>query len=76
MQQYVFTIPDNLQAKELLNFILKTNIFKVKEIKKDFWEELPENVKVSINKGIKQAKNGQLTPHNEVMQNVKAKYLQ
>jgi len=76
MEQYTFTIPDNLQAKELLNFILKTNIFKVKEVKKDFWEELPENVKASINKGIKQAKNGQLTPHNEVMQNIKAKYLQ
>ena len=27
MQQYTFTIPDNLQAKELLNFILRTKIF-------------------------------------------------
>ena len=49
------------------------------EIKKDnnidFWDKLPDNVKNSINKGIKQAKNGVLTNHNEVMQNVKSKYL-
>ena len=30
MQQYTFTIPDNLQAKELLNFILRTKIFYIK----------------------------------------------
>ena len=30
MQQYTFTIPDNLQAQELLNFILNTKIFHVK----------------------------------------------
>lgn len=32
MIQYTFSIPDNIQAKELLNFILKTKIFKVDNV--------------------------------------------
>ncbi len=34
MQEYTFTIPDNLHARELLNFILQTNIFHVNSFKK------------------------------------------
>ena len=41
----------------------------------DFWDELPESVKASINIGIKQADAGELTPHNEVMETIKSKYL-
>ena len=30
MKEYTFTIPDNLQANELLNFILRSKIFNLK----------------------------------------------
>lgn len=41
----------------------------------DFWDELPEKVKESIDIGLKQAENGIFIPHNEVIQNIKSKYL-
>lgn len=33
----------------------------------DFWDELPEEVKKSIEIGLKQADNGEVIPHEEVM---------
>jgi predicted transcriptional regulator len=33
----------------------------------DFWEELPEEVKKSIEIGLHQADNGELIPHEEMM---------
>ncbi len=41
---------------------------------KDFWNDLPEHVKVGIKRGQKQAAEGKLTPHDEVMKKY-AKYL-
>jgi predicted transcriptional regulator len=33
----------------------------------DFWDELPNEVKASIEIGLKQAENGEVIPHEEVM---------
>jgi len=41
---------------------------------KDFWNDLPENVKAGIERAKKQADAGMLTPHDEVMKKY-AKYL-
>ncbi|MBD1393604.1 hypothetical protein [Mucilaginibacter glaciei] len=40
----------------------------------DFWDDLPEHVKQGIERARKQAADGKLTPHNEVMSKY-AKYL-
>ena len=56
MQQYTFTIPENLQAKELLNFILRTNIFNVEsfnEVQKD--DERKEKQKSLIENDLKES---------------------
>ncbi len=41
---------------------------------KDFWVELSNHVKEGIERGIQQAKDGLLTPHDEVMKKYE-KYL-
>jgi hypothetical protein len=41
---------------------------------KDFWNDLPDYVKAGIKRGQKQAAEGKLTPHDEVMKKY-AKYL-
>lgn len=41
---------------------------------KDFWLGLPKHVKEGIERGIQQAKDGLLTPHNEAMKKYE-KYL-
>ena len=40
----------------------------------DFWDDLPQHVKAGIKRGQKQAAEGKLTPHDEVMKKY-AKYL-
>jgi predicted transcriptional regulator len=35
--------------------------------KPDWWDDLSEAAKASIERGLQDAKNGQLTPHDEVM---------
>jgi predicted transcriptional regulator len=45
-----------------------------KSHKKDFWNQLSEHVKSGIERSKKQADNGLLTPHEDVMKKY-AKYL-
>ncbi len=76
LKKDIHKIIDNIDDDSILyaiKVLLYNKISKGKNI--DFWDELPENVKKSINKGIKEAENGDVTPHSEVMQNIKAKYL-
>ncbi|MGE4287373.1 MAG: hypothetical protein AB7E36_01700 [Salinivirgaceae bacterium] len=40
----------------------------------DWWDELPESVRNSVEKGIEQADNGEMIPHENVIKEVKAKY--
>jgi len=48
------------------------NVFDAHE--KDFWNDLPAHVKEGIERSRKQAEQGLLTPHDEVMKKY-AKYL-
>jgi hypothetical protein len=41
---------------------------------KDFWDELPENVKAGIEEGLAQSERGEGIPHHEVLKQIKAKY--
>ena len=67
----------NIQTEkiELVKRLLDTDdesvIQQVKEVfethEKDFWNDLPEQVKAGIERSRKQAEAGLLTPHEEVM---------
>jgi len=65
-------------AKRLLETEDESVLLQIKEVfeshDKDFWHELPEHVKAGIEQGRKQAAEGKLTPHDEVMKKY-AKYL-
>ncbi|MGZ3873537.1 MAG: hypothetical protein ACXVJD_11495 [Mucilaginibacter sp.] len=60
---------------ELAKRLLETNdealLLQIKGIfernDKDFWNDLPEHVKVGIDLAKKQVAEGKLTPHDEVM---------
>lgn len=72
----------HLEKIELAKMLLETEDKSlIKEIKalfktheKDFWNELPQHVKDGVKKSRKQAKNGLLTPHDDVIKKY-AKYL-
>ena len=71
----IFQIIDKINDNSILHNIENFIYAQISSNNVDFWDKLPDNVKNSINKGIEQAENGVLTAHNEVMQNVKSKYL-
>jgi len=58
-------------AKRLLETEDESVLLQIKEVfdshEKDFWDELPEHVKAGIERGRKQAAEGKLTLHDEVM---------
>lgn len=67
----------NLQAEKiaLAKRLLETDdeaiLAQIKEVfedhEKDFWNDLPEHVKVGIERAKKEAAEGKLTSHDEVM---------
>lgn len=65
-------------AKRLLATDDEAVLQQIKEIfesqDKDFWNDLPEHVKAGIERGQKQAAEGRLTRHDEVMKKY-VKYL-
>jgi len=65
-------------AKRLLETEDEAVLLQIKEVfdnsDKDFWTDLPEHVKAGIERGKKQADDGKLIPHTEVMKKY-AKYL-
>jgi len=65
-------------AKRLLETDEEATLLQIKEVferhDKDFWIDLPEHVKAGIEHGRKQAAEGRLTPHGEVMKKY-AEYL-
>jgi len=76
----------NLQSKklELVQLILNTEkpsiLAKVEAILKkeknsDWWDEISPEEKKAIEKGLSEADKGELIPHEEVMREVRAKYL-
>lgn len=75
----------DLQAKklELVQLILNTKETSIlekveavlkKESNSDWWDELSEAGKKAIERGIEEADKGDLIPHKEVLNEVKAKY--
>lgn len=42
---------------------------------KDFWNDLPEHVKESVNQAKVNLKSGQGIPHNKVMVEIKSEFL-
>jgi hypothetical protein len=53
--------------KDLINYIKA--IFSTQS--EDWWETLPEEIKNSVNKGLKQAESGHTIPHSQVMKKYK-----
>jgi predicted Zn-ribbon and HTH transcriptional regulator len=75
----------NIQAKklELVQLILNTRkpltLKKVEEVLKnekesDWWNEISDAERQSIEKGLAEADEGKLIPHEQVMKEVKTKY--
>ncbi len=74
----------NIEAEkiELLKLILETEdeavIQEIKGVFKrnepDFWDDLPDQVKESINRGLEDVAQNRVHNHNQVMQEIKARY--
>lgn len=75
----------NIQSKklELVQLILNTEkpgiLEKIEDILKkgkssDWWDDISDGERKSIERGISEADNGELIPHKEVMRQMKAKY--
>lgn len=74
----------NIEAEkiELLKLILETEdeaiiqelkvVFKKQE--PDFWDELPEQVKESINRGLEDVAQNRVHHHDQIMQEIKERY--
>ena len=62
-------------AKQLLNTNDKDIINHIKAVfstrTEDWWEELPDEIKLSVEKGLKQSESGQTIPHEQVMKRYK-----
>jgi predicted transcriptional regulator len=76
----------NLQSKklELVQLILNTEksaiLAKVEAVLKkeeiaDWWDEISQEERESIEKGLAEADKGELIPHEEVLKEVRSKYL-
>jgi hypothetical protein len=57
----------NIESEDLIERI---KVFISKE-EVDLWDTLPDEVKVSLEKSITQADNGELIPHEEAIKRVK-----
>ncbi len=74
----------NIEAEkiELLKLILETESEEViQEVKSvfrrqeaDFWDSLPDSVKESINRGLEDVEANRVQNHDNVMQEIKARY--
>ncbi len=47
---------------------------QTKNTESDFWDDLPENVKESILRGLQQIENGETISHENVLQEIREKY--
>jgi len=55
------------QANDLKVLEAIRTLLRSKTDEQDFWNQLPDIQKKSIERGLKQADNGQTTPHEDVM---------
>jgi predicted transcriptional regulator len=65
---------DTIDDVRILNAIKLLLQKQVQAKENDFWENLPIEVKQSIERGIEQADNGELISHETVMEEIKNKY--
>jgi len=65
---------DTIDDRRVLNAIKLLLQKQVQAKENDFWENLPIEVKQSIERGIEQADNGELISHETVMEEIKNKY--
>jgi len=73
----------NLQAKklELVQLILNTEkpsiLKKVEDVlkkKNDWWDEISDDERKSIEQGLAEADRGELIPHEQVMKELRSRY--
>jgi len=55
------------QANDMKVFEGIRTLLRSKTEEQDFWDQLPDIQKKSIERGVKQADNGQTIPHEDVM---------
>lgn len=60
---------NDLSVLSALKTILKKQVQET-----DFWDEIPDSVRESIEVGLEQAKAGKTIAHDVVMQEIKEKY--
>jgi hypothetical protein len=70
----------NALVKKLLDTEDEVILDQVKALleddeEKDFWDELPEHVKASIQQAKAELERGEGIPHEKVMAEIKSKYL-
>lgn len=70
--ELVNAIEDELVLYAIRVLLLK-QVSKDKAI--DFWDELPNFVKIDIQEAIEQADKGEVFSHEEVMKEIKEKYI-
>jgi predicted transcriptional regulator len=74
---------DLVSKYDLIEKIVKTdNEILLQQVKHlleeeeaESWEDLDPELKASIKRGLKQADNGEVTPHKKVMKEMRKKYL-
>ena len=79
---YKLKIMENNEKNALIKKLIDTEedaiLDQVKAIlgvdTKDFWNELPEHVKESVNQAKEELKNGQGISHDKVMSEIKSKF--
>jgi len=77
LKSYLHELIDNIEDNNILNAVyLLLAKLQSKSEEKDFWDDLPEHVKVGIEEGLAQSERGEGIPHNEVMKQIRAKYPQ
>lgn len=59
---------------ENLLLLSKINNIIQKEVEKDWWDQLPREVKDSILEGVKDIEEGNVFTHDQVIQEAKQKY--
>ncbi len=55
---------DKINDASVLNAV---KILLSKQVKEDWWDELPKSVQQSVERGFEQAKRGETKSHEEVM---------
>ncbi len=77
MKTGLLKLIDNIEDNNVLNAVyLLLAKLQSNAKENDFWDELPEQVKVGIEEGLAQSERGEGIPHNEVMKQIKANYPQ